>query len=67
MVQKQSFYMDVNIVYLKTDYIYKDIAENIEIGFDTWTYQLDSPLPKGINKKGIGLVKYELWEKNVLN
>ena len=35
MVQKQSFYMDVDIVYLKTDYIYKDIAENIEIGFDT--------------------------------
>ena len=35
MVEKQNFYMDADIVYLKTDGVYKDIAEDIEIGFDT--------------------------------
>ena len=59
MVEKQNFYMDADIVYLKTDGVYKDIAEDIEIGFDTWTYQLDSPLPKGINKKANWI--NEMW------
>ena len=29
--------------YIKTDYIYKDIAEDIEIRFDTSNYELVGP------------------------
>ena len=41
-------YMDTDsfIVYIKTDYIYKDIAEDVETRFDTSNYELDRPLPK---------------------
>ena len=53
------------IVYIKTDDIYKDIAEDVETRFDTSSYELecnsiDRPLPKGKNKKVIGLMKVEL-------
>ena len=37
---------DIFIVYLKADYIYKEIAENVESRFDTSSYELDRPLPK---------------------
>ena len=47
------------IVYIKTDDIYKDITEDVETGFDTLNYKLDKPLPKGKNKKVIGLMKDE--------
>ena len=42
-------YIDTDsfIVYKKTD----DIAEDVETRFDTSNYELDGPLPKGINKK----------------
>ena len=33
------------IIYIKTDYIYKDVAENVETRFDTSNYELDRPLP----------------------
>ena len=41
--------MDKNsfIVYIKTDDIYKDIAEDVETRFDISNYKLDIPLPKG--------------------
>ena len=42
---------DSFIVYIKTDDIYKDIAEDVENRFDTGNYKLDRPLPKGENKK----------------
>ena len=29
------------IVYIKTDYIFKDIAEDVETRFDTSNYELD--------------------------
>ena len=48
------------IVYIKTDDNYKDIAEDAETRFDTWNYELGRTLPKGKNKKGIGLTKDEL-------
>ena len=51
------------IVYIKTNDIYKDIAEDVETRFDTSNYELDSPLPKAKNKKVIGLLKDELGEK----
>ena len=45
------------IVYIKTNDIYKDIAEDIETRFDASNHELDRPLPKGKNKKVIGLMK----------
>ena len=58
-------YMDTDsfIVYRKTDDIYKDIARDVETRFNTSNYKLDRPLPKGENKKGIGLMKDELGRK----
>ena len=52
-------YMDRDsfIVHVKTDDIYKDIAEDIETRFDTSNFETDKPLPKGKNKKVIGLMK----------
>ena len=56
------FCMDTDsfIVYIKTDEIYKDIAEDVETRFDTSNYDLDRLLPKGKNKKVTGLMKDEL-------
>ena len=51
------------IVYIKTDDIYKKIAEDVETRFDSSNYELVRPLPKGKNKKGIGLMKDELRGK----
>ena len=44
-------YMDTDsfIVYVKTDDVYKDIAEDVEKRFDTSNYELDRPLPKKSN------------------
>ena len=46
-------YMDTDsfIVHVKTDDIYKDIAEDVEKRFDTSNFEIDRPLPKGKNKK----------------
>ena len=38
-------------VYIKTDDIYKDIAEDVENRIDTSNYELDQSLSKGKNKK----------------
>ena len=54
---------DSFIVYIKTNDIYKDLAEDLETRFDTSTYELDRLLPKGINKKVIRLIKDELGGK----
>ena len=43
-----------------TDNIYKDTAEDVETRFDTLNYEVDRALPKGRNKKVIGLMKGEL-------
>ena len=49
------------IAYIKTDYIYKDILEDVETRFGTWNYDLDRSLPKGKDKKVIGLIsKFKL-------
>ena len=45
---------------VKTDDIYKDIAEDVERRFDTSNFELDRLLPKGKNKNVIGLMKDEL-------
>ena len=51
-------YMDTDTfaVYIKTDDIYKDVAEDIETKFDTSNQELDRPLPNGKNKKVIELM-----------
>ena len=58
-------YMDTDssIVYIKTDDICKDIADDVETRFDTSNYHLDRPLPKGKNKNVIGIRKDELGGK----
>ena len=57
-------YMDTDsfIVYIKTDDIYKDIAEDVEKRFDTSHYELERSLAKG-RYKGIRLMKNELERK----
>ena len=51
------------IVHVKTDDIYKDIAEDVEKRFDTSNFEKDRLLPKGKNKKVIALMKGELgWQ-----
>ena len=47
------------IIYIKTDDIYKDIAEDVETRFDTSNYELDRKSPKGKNKRVIRLMKDE--------
>ena len=51
------------IVYMKTEHIYPDISKYVKTRFDTSNYELDRPIPKGKNKKFIGLVKNELRGK----
>ena len=63
-------YMDTDslIMYIKTDDFYKDIADDVEKRFDTSNYddECDKPLPKGKNKKVIGLIKDELGGRKVM-
>ena len=59
---------DSLIEYIKTDDIYQDVVEDVAIKSDTSNYELecnsiDRPLPKGKNKKAIGLRKDELGGK----
>ena len=55
-------YMDKGsfIIYIKTEDVYKDIADDVEKRFDTSNYEVNRPLPTGKNKKVIGLMKDEL-------
>ena len=50
------------IIQIETEYFYKDIANDVAKWFDTSNFSEDDkrPLPRGINKKVIGLFKYEL-------
>ena len=52
-------YMDTDsfIVSIKTDDIYKDIAEDVETRFDSSNYELDRLLHKRKKKKVIGIMK----------
>ena len=57
-IDTDSFIMDI-----KTEDFCKDIAKDVEKGFDTSNYEVDRPLPTGKNKKVIGLMKDELGGK----
>ena len=50
---------------LKTEYFYKDIADDVEKRFDTSNYEVDRPLATKRNKKVIGLMEDELGVKNM--
>ena len=45
---------------IETDDFYRDIADDVASRFDTSGYNPDRPLPVGLNKKVIGLMKDEL-------
>ena len=55
-------YMDTgSLIYdIKTKDFYKDIADEVASRFDMRGYNPDRPLPVGLNKKVIGLMKDEL-------
>ena len=55
-------YLDTGsfIAHVKTDDIYNDIEKDVETRFDTSNYQLNRQLPKGKNRKVIGVMKDEL-------
>ena len=55
-------YMDTDsLMYLiKTEDFYEDIADDLKTRFDTSGYCKDRPLPIGMNKKVIGLMRDEL-------
>ena len=42
---------DSFIVYIKTEYIYINIAKDVETRFDTTSYELERPLTKAKNTK----------------
>ena len=60
-------YMDTDslVYHIKTEDFYEDIAKNLETRFDTSGYSIEyaRPLPIGLNKKVIGLMKDELGGK----
>ena len=58
-------YMDTDsfVMNIKTNYFYKDIANDVEKRFDTSNYEVNRPLPIGKNKKVIDLMKDELGGK----
>ena len=56
-------YRHSHCIHIKTDDIYKDIAEEVETRYDTSSYELDRLLPKGKNKIVIGLMEDELGAK----
>ena len=58
----QLCYMDTDslVYHIKTNDFYADIADDVQTRFDTSGYGDDHPLPVGMNKKVIGLMKDEL-------
>ena len=55
-------YADTNsfIIHVKTEDIYKDIAEDVQTRLNTLNYEMDRLLSIGKNKKVIGLMKGEV-------
>ena len=55
-------YMDTGsfVIHIKTEDFYEDIANDVKEWSDSYNYDNNRPLPKGKNKKVIGLFKDEL-------
>ena len=60
-------YMDTDsfIMHIKTEDFYKDLAKDVEKKYDTSNYTVERPLPIGLNKKVIGMMKDELGGKTM--
>ena len=56
-------YTDSLVYDIKTEDFYADIADDFPARFDTSGYCPNRPLPVGLNKKVIGLMKDELGGK----
>ena len=58
-------YMDTDsfVIHIKTEDFYEDIANDVKEWSDSYNYDNNRPLPKGKNKKVIGLFKDELGWK----
>ena len=54
---------DSFIIYIRTEDVYEDIADDVEKRFDTSNYEVNRLLSAGKNKKVIGLMKDELGRK----
>ena len=54
---------DSFIINIKTKDFYENIADDAKKRFDISNYEINRPLPKGKNKKVIGLMKDELGGK----
>ena len=54
---------DSLVYHIRTEDFYADIADDVPARFDTSGYIPDRPLPVGLNKKVIGLMKDELGGK----
>ena len=55
-------YMDTDsfVLNVRTEDFYKDISEDVKDRFDTTNFNCNRPLPIGVNKKVVGLMKDEL-------
>ena len=53
---------DSFIIHINTEDFYKGIAVHNKNRYDTSNHEVHRPLPKGMNKKVIGLMKDELHE-----
>ena len=53
------------IIHITAEDFYKDIADDVKKGYDASSYEVDRPLPKGMNKEVIGRMKDELGGKIV--
>ena len=62
---QQMLNMDTDsfILYVKTEDVYEDIADDVEKRFDTWNYEFNRLCSTGKNKKVIELMKDELGGK----
>ena len=58
--ENAKLYTDIFIVHVKAHDIYKDSTKDVEKRFDTLNYEIGRPVPKGRNKKLIGLMEDEL-------
>ena len=60
MVKLCYTYTDSLVMTITTKDFYKDIAQDVQERFEPSNYSVDRPLPKGKNKKVLGLTKDEL-------
>ena len=53
---------DSFVLNVRTEDFFKNISEKVKDRFDTSNFNCDRPLPIGVNKKVVGLIKDELGE-----